>query len=107
MNTQHIVVFVTAKDQQQARTISQKLLEAKLVACVNIIPAVESWFWWEGKVDQSQEAMMVIKSRRDLFPQIFKVVKAAHSYQVPEIIALPLVEGSAEYLRWIDESVQS
>ncbi|MDP2652983.1 MAG: divalent-cation tolerance protein CutA [Candidatus Omnitrophota bacterium] len=101
----HIVVLVTAKDAQEARKIGTALLEQKLAACVNIVPGVESLFWWQGKLDQAAEVMLVIKSRKDLFEKIVATVKALHSYEVPEVIALPVAAGHQDYLRWLDESV--
>jgi periplasmic divalent cation tolerance protein len=101
---QMVVVFVTAKDVGEAQKISQRLLEEKLAACVNIVKDVQSFFWWDGKIDQAQEALLVIKSKRALFPKIIKAVKAAHSYSVPEIIALPIIDGSKDYLQWIKET---
>ncbi len=103
----YIVVFVTAKDKSEAERIAQGLLEAKLVACVNILDGVKSMFWWEGKVDHSQEALLILKSRKDRFSHIVEKVKSLHSYDLPEIIALPIIEGSKDYLAWIDSSVQT
>lgn len=101
-----IVVLVTAKDQAQARTIAKGLLDKKLIACANIIKGVESMFWWQGKIDRSSEAMLVIKTRKDLFKKVCACVKTLHSYDTPEVIALPVIEGNADYLNWIDLSVK-
>ncbi|MBI5416319.1 MAG: divalent-cation tolerance protein CutA [Candidatus Omnitrophica bacterium] len=100
----HIVILVTAKDQDQANKIAEKLVADKLVACVNVVPGIRSIFRWEGKLDRAEEVLLVLKSRRRHFPSIVKTVKALHSYDVPEIIALPIVEGDKDYLRWITES---
>lgn len=100
----HIVIFVTAKDQAQADKIAGKLVEEKLIACANIVPGIQSIFRWEGKVDRAQEVLLILKSRRRHFPTIVKRVKALHSYNVPEIIALPIVEGNKDYLKWLTES---
>ena len=102
----HIVVFVTAKDAAQARRIAQRLVKEKLVACVNIIKGVQSLFWWEGKVDGAKEVLLVIKTRRSVFSKVVKAVKACHTYNVPEIIALPIVAGNPDYLAWINASVR-
>lgn len=106
MDTSHIVVLVTAKDTDEAQMISRKLLDEKLVACVNIVKGVRSLFWWQGKVDQADEALLVIKTQQARFPEIVNSVKSAHSYDVPEIIALPIIDGNKDYLTWIDESVK-
>lgn len=100
----HIVILVTAKDEAQANKIAERLVEEKLIACANIVPGVQSIFRWQGKTDRAQEVLLVLKSRRRHFPAIIKTVKALHSYDVPEVIALPIVEGNKDYLSWISES---
>ncbi len=102
---QYITVFVTAKDMAQARKIAGRLLETKLIACANIVPGVESLFRWEGKIDSSSEVLLILKTRRSLFKKITLEVKAIHSYDTPEVIAVPIIEGSSDYLKWIDTSV--
>ena len=102
----NIVVLITAKDALEAKTISDQLLEKKLIACANIVEGVQSVFWWQGKIDQAKETLIVLKSKPSLFKKIVKTVKAHHSYEVPEIIALPIIDGNPDYLRWIDESVR-
>lgn len=101
-----IVIFITAKDTAQARTVARKLLDDKLAACVNIVSGVQSLFWWEGKVDEAAEVLLVVKSRKKLFAKLQRAVRAAHSYQVPEIIALPIVAGNKEYLNWIKQTTE-
>lgn len=101
-----IVVLVTAKDHEEAKKISHKLIQDKLAACVNIIEGVRSIFWWEGKVDQANEVLLVIKTQKTLFKKLEKAVKSSHSYSVPEIIALPIVAGNADYLKWIKDSTK-
>lgn len=100
----HIVILVTAKDEAQAQRIAGKLVAEKLVACANIVPGVQSIFHWKGKVDRAREVLLVLKSRRRHFPSIVKTVKAMHSYDVPEVIALPIIEGNKDYLNWLTES---
>ena len=101
----YIVIFITAKDKLEAKAISDRLLQDKLIACANIIDGVQSVFWWQQKIDEAQEVLLVLKSRRDFFEKIVRTVKSLHSYEVPEIIALPIVDGNPDYLRWIDESL--
>ena len=101
----NIVVLITAKDALEAKTISDQLLEKKLIACANIVEGVQSVFWWQGKIDQAKETLIILKSKQDLFKKIVKTVKAHHSYEVPEIIALPIIDGNPDYLKWIHESV--
>lgn len=100
----HIVILVTAKDEVQAKRIAEKLVAEKLVACANIVPGVQSIFRWEGKVDRAREVLLILKSRRRHFPVIVKTIQALHSYDVPEVIALPIVEGNKDYLKWLTES---
>ena len=106
MSTLNIVIVITTKNSDEAHKIARALLEDKLIACANIMPGIQSVFWWEGKVDQAEETMMVLKSKRSLFKKIVKKVKSLHSYSVPEVIALPILDGNPDYLRWIDESVR-
>ncbi len=101
----YIVVFVTAKDEQEAKKISEKLLSEKLIACANIVKGIESLFWWEGKIDHANETLLVLKTKRSLFKKLEKTVKSVHSYSTPEIIALPIIQGNRDYLRWISDSV--
>jgi periplasmic divalent cation tolerance protein len=107
MNSSYIIVFMTAKDYEEAQKISQFLLEKKLIACANIIKEISSFFWWEGKIDQASEAVIIAKSQRSLFPGIIEAVKKVHSYQVPEILAMPVLAGNPDYLSWIKESVKT
>lgn len=100
----YIVVFITAKNVREANQISTKLIEGKLVACVNIIKGVNSIFRWKGKVDQAKEVLLILKSKKSCLPKIVKKVKKYHSYDVPEIIALPIIGGSKDYLNWVKEN---
>lgn len=102
----YVVVYVTAKDLAEGQKIADYLVEQKLVACVNIVKDVQSVFAWEGKVDRSSEVLLVMKSRKALMPRIIRAVKMVHSYQLPEIIAIPIVGGSREYLNWITRSTK-
>ena len=104
MKTQYIVVLVTAKDKKEAAKIAKGLLEAKLIACANIVGGIQSLFWWQGKIDSSKEVLLVLKTKKILFKKLTAQVKSLHSYQTPEIIALAVVDGSADYLRWINSS---
>ncbi|MBU1726853.1 MAG: divalent-cation tolerance protein CutA [Candidatus Omnitrophica bacterium] len=101
----YIVIFITASNKKEADKIASALIEKKLAACVNIVEKIESVFWWQAKVDRSNEMLMVVKSKKSKFNKILKLVKSLHSYQVPEIIALPIVAGEKSYLSWIDDSV--
>ena len=102
----HCIVLVTAKNTQEAKKIAKKLLEAKLIACANVIKDIESHYWWKEKIERSNEVMLVLKTKRDLFKKVVKTVKMMHSYDVPEIIALEIINGYNPYLQWIDESLK-
>ncbi|MBI2883555.1 MAG: divalent-cation tolerance protein CutA [Candidatus Methylomirabilis oxyfera] len=105
--TTHIIVFITASSRQEAETIGKALIESRLAACVNIISAgVCSFFWWQGAIERQDEMLMLAKSRSDLLSSIIELVKGLHSYTVPEVIALPIVAGSSDYLTWVDESLR-
>lgn len=101
----YIVVFVTVSNKREADKIARGLLKKKLCACVNIAADIKSVFWWQGKVDTAKEALLIIKSKRAKLSGIIKLVKALHSYAVPEIIALPVIAGDKKYLGWLDESL--
>jgi periplasmic divalent cation tolerance protein len=98
----YVIVLVTAKDKKQAEKISGGLIKTKLAACVNIIAKIDSVFFWAGKVDRGRESLLVIKSRKEKLPKIIKLVRSLHSYEVPEIIAIPVIAGDRPYLRWMD-----
>jgi periplasmic divalent cation tolerance protein len=102
-----IVVFVTVGSAAEGERLAQALVEERLAACVNRIPNIQSVYRWEGKVEQSGEELLVIKTGRQLFTALEKRVRDLHSYEVPEIIALPLIEGNEAYLRWLEEQVSS
>ncbi|MSR65737.1 MAG: divalent-cation tolerance protein CutA [Verrucomicrobiae bacterium] len=94
------VVLVTASSRKEARMIAQAVLKAKLAACVNIVPGVESHYWWQGKLETAAEFLLIVKSTRRHFPKLAKLVRARHSYQTPEIIALPVVAADKAYADW-------
>jgi len=100
----HIVVFITTVDKKQAEAIASALVERSIAACVNIVEGIDSLFRWQGKVDRQKECLMIVKSRKALMPKLIKLVKSLHSYDVPEIIALPIIAGEKKYLEWLDES---
>jgi periplasmic divalent cation tolerance protein len=100
------VIIVTASSKNEAEKIAKTLLEERLIACANIISPVQSLFWWQGKVNEAQEHIILMKTRKDLFSKLSERVKALHSYQIPEIIAIPIVEGFKPYMEWLDNSLQ-
>ena len=103
--TGKIVIFVTTGSEPEAHKIADLLLTKRKAACVNIVPKVESSFWWQGKLNSARESLLVIKTKTSLLSEIVDLVKSTHSYEVPEIIALPIVGGNKDYLNWIDDEV--
>ena len=101
MKNAYIVVMVTTASKQEAEKIAQRLLKERLIACANIIGPVSSLFRWSGKVEKTEECLIFMKSRKDLFEKLAEIVKALHSYEVPEIIVLPVVGGLKAYLDWL------
>jgi len=104
--TERLVVFITVSGEEEGRKIARLLVGARKAACVNILPGVDSVFWWKGEIDSEQESLLVVKTRGALFQEVVDLVKSAHSYEVPEIIALPIVAGNEDYLEWLDRECQ-
>jgi len=100
----YIIVLITAKNVREANKIATKLLEEKLIACANIVKGIKSIFSWKGKIEKANEVLLILKSRKRSFSRIVKTVKKYHSYDVPEIIALPIIDGNKDYLKWIQEN---
>ena len=94
-------VIKTAPNKQEAVNIVRALLEERLIACANILDPVYSLFWWKGKIEEEKEVLVLMKSQKNLFKKLSRRVMELHSYDVPEILALPIVEGSQSYLDWM------
>jgi periplasmic divalent cation tolerance protein len=101
-----VVVLVTVPDEQVASRIAQALVREKLAACVNVLPGVRSVYAWKGEICNEGELLCLVKTRREIYPWVRERVLALHPYEVPEIIALPLIEGSDTYLAWLRDSTQ-
>ena len=102
--SEFLVVYITASGEN-AKDLASALVREKLAACVNRIPGVESTYAWEGRVERDTEDLLIVKTRADLFDRLKERVQALHDYDVPEIIAVPVVEGSESYLEWITASL--
>src|SRR6516225_3831464 len=105
--TNKVVILVSSHKLTEAKRIARQLVDSKLAACVNILPPVESIYRWQGKVAVEKEFLMFIKSTRKLFSELKAAIFKLHSYTTPEIICLPIVDGSSEYLQWLDDSVRT
>ena len=103
--SEYVIVFVTTGSVAEAKQIAEVLVDQQLVACVNIVPEILSIYYWQGKVEKDTEAKMIIKTKSSLLNQLTQTVKNMHSYDVCEVIAVPIISGNSDYLKWIDESV--
>ena len=106
MAENHIVTLCTVPDRESGERIAQALVEEKLAACVNLLPGVSSTYRWQGKVEKAEECLLIIKTGVSRFEPLKQRIKALHPYELPEIIALPIIHGSREYLNWITESTK-
>src|SRR5260370_38181383 len=103
--TDKVVILVTAGNRRECQKIARRLVETKLAACVNITQPIQSIYRWQGKIANEKEFLLLIKSTRDLFPRVKDAVLKLHSYTNPEIVCLPIVDGSEGDLQWISDSV--
>ena len=101
------VVLVTASGRRQADRLARMLVSEKLAACVNVVPKISSRYRWRGKIETASESLLLIKTKAALLPRLTRRVQAIHSYTVPEIIALPILEGNPDYLDWMDGAVSA
>ena len=99
----YTIIYVTTKTQKEAKKIAQVVLKKKLVACVNIIPRVESMYWWKKKIEHHGESVIIMKTKESLVSRVIETVKKVHSYSTPCIIAIPITSGNRNFLDWIDE----
>src|SRR5690242_12940926 len=103
--TDALVVFCTCENELQARHIADSLVEGRLAACVNILPPLQSIYRWQGKVERAEETLLLVKTTRDRFSALRDRIGELHTYETPEIIALPVADGSEKYLAWLREQV--
>jgi periplasmic divalent cation tolerance protein len=100
------IVLTTAKDGAEAEHISERLIDERLAACVNVLPAVSSTYRWKGRVEHAGEVLLLIKTSNEKLDRLMVRVKELHSYEIPEILALPIERGSPEYLKWLEDSLR-
>lgn len=96
-----IIVLVTVPDHNVARKISETILAARLAACVNILPGVQSMYWWEGKIADEQEVLLMMKTTEARYDSLSQTIKSVHPYEVPEILAVPILNGLPQYIEWV------
>ena len=101
-----IVLFITTANAEEAQRIAGVLVNERKAACVNIVPRVSSLFWWQDKVDSAQESLLIVKTKASVLDEVVRLVREHHSYDVPEIIALPIIGGNRDYLEWIGKEVK-
>jgi periplasmic divalent cation tolerance protein len=95
------IVLVTAPDLKTARALVKAALQARLIACANLVPKIESHYWWQGKIESSAEVLLILKTRKAKLAALEKLILAEHPYDTPEFLVLPLVAGSKKYLAWL------
>ena len=99
--TDKIVILSACSTEQEAETLARLLVDDRLAACVSVIPRVRSFYHWQGAVQSSEECLLIIKSSRDLFDSVRTKLEAVHTYEIPEVLALPVVEGAPNYMNWL------
>ncbi len=102
----NVVIFITAGTDEEAQKIANVLLTRRKAACVNIVPGINSLFWWQDKLDSARERLLIVKTKASVLNEVVKLVKEIHSYDVPEIIALPIIGGNPHYLEWMGKEVK-
>ena len=104
-NEEKVVIYITTGTDEEAQKVAEELLKQRKAACVSILPGVSSTFWWQDKLDSAQEILLIVKTKASLVDEIVRLVTEIHSYDVPEIIALPIMGGNRDYLEWIGKEV--
>lgn len=102
-----LIVFCTVPDDDTGRSLARVLVKEELAACCNIVPGLTSIYRWEGKIEEDSEHLLLIKTNRRTFPSLEKRLKELHPYDVPEIIAVNVEEGNHDYIKWVNDNVQS
>ena len=103
--TEYIQVFTTTDTKENARQISRRVVEKNLAACAQIIGPISSIFWWKNNINEEEEWLIIIKSRKDLYEELEHAIMKVHKYEIPEILAVPVVAGAKSYLEWLDGEV--
>lgn len=103
----YAVVLVTTPSLEEGQRIARAVLEQRLVACVNLVPGIQSLFWWEGKLEEAAETLMVMKTKEAAVPRLIEAISMMHTYSVCEVISLSVTDGNRPYLDWIDETVEA
>jgi periplasmic divalent cation tolerance protein len=100
------LVYITAGDKDEARRIGQELVESRLAACVNIVDGMNSMYWWQGELQDETEAVLIAKTKESLVPELIERVKSMHSYDCPCVVSLPILDGNADFLKWVEDETK-
>jgi len=103
----HIIVLMTAPTEEEADNIVRQLLNRRLIACANTISPVKSQYWWKNRIEETNESLVIMKTREELLRKLTETIRQIHSYEVPEILALPIKEGWTPYLKWLDSVLET
>lgn len=102
----YVSIYITASSREEAERIANEIVKRRLAACANIVEKISSLYWWKGKMQKDEETLLFLKSRKDKAKEIVEVVRKLHSYENPAIVVFPIVDGSSEYLKWINDEVR-
>ncbi|MCX6814575.1 MAG: divalent-cation tolerance protein CutA [Candidatus Aenigmarchaeota archaeon] len=100
---QYVIAYITTRDHTEAKKIGEAVVKERLAACANIIPVIESIYWWKGKLERNNESMLLLKTKKSLASKLIKRIKEIHSYEVPCVDIIPMTEGNKDYFKWIEE----
>jgi periplasmic divalent cation tolerance protein len=101
----HVIVYVTVSNPEEAQDLAEAILKERLAACANVVESVKSIYWWKGNLERENESLVILKTTEGKFDELAARVKELHSYENPEIIAVPILKGSSDYLSWVDTEV--
>lgn len=101
---QYVIAYVTAGDQEEAKRIGEAVVREKLAACANIVPSIQSIYWWKGSIEDERESLLILKTKKALAARLIKRVKELHSYDVPCVDIIPVTDGNKEYFKWIEDA---
>ena len=104
--TEYIQVITTTDSREEADRIAEKLVDSRLAGCVQVVGPIRSRYRWKGEVEEAEEWLCIVKTKRDLYPEVEAAVRRVHSYEVPEILGVPVVEGSKSYLDWLEAELK-
>lgn len=107
MKDEFVAIYITARTAEEAKDLGHLIVKERLAGCVNIIPKIESMYWWKGKINSHSESVLIAKTRKALVKKLIAFVKRNHSYSVPCINAIPIMDGNPDYLKWLESETSS